>query len=139
MYPNFVHVVVNLYTHNQPHVVMTIRILDHYTWLQWRDELRHITFYCHLNDFCCRVDSNERDSLVRLLHSCMCHLILALEKFLGQAKLYPEETSFDIVAKYCETSGECAEIVSLLEGLKRKPSEVLNTYLMFYILMSFFA
>ena len=60
----------------------------------------------------------------------MCFfLIIALEKFLDQAKLYPEESRFDIVAKYCQTSGECTEIVHLLEGQKRKPSEVTEYYL----------
>ena len=62
----------------------------------------------------------------------MVCIFLALEKFLDQAKLYPEESKFDIVAKYCQTSGECTEIVGLLEGQKRKPSEVLNIYLTFY-------
>ena len=52
------------------------------------------------------------------------YIYLALERFLEQARLYPNETDGDIVANYCISSANLLEVFNLLEGEKRAPNEV---------------
>ncbi|KAK3611890.1 hypothetical protein CHS0354_021325 [Potamilus streckersoni] len=49
----------------------------------------------------------------------------ALEKFITEAEKYPDQVKYDLVAGYCRSSGECAEIFHLLEAGHRKQSEVI--------------
>ncbi|VDI22213.1 nucleolar pre-ribosomal-associated protein 1 [Mytilus galloprovincialis] len=49
---------------------------------------------------------------------------LALDKFHDAADKFLEGEGYDIVAGYCRSSEECTEILQLLEGGKRKPSEL---------------
>ncbi|CAC5395757.1 URB1 [Mytilus coruscus] len=49
---------------------------------------------------------------------------LALDKFHDAADKFLDGEGYDIVAGYCRSSEECTEILQLLEGEKRKPSEL---------------
>ena len=58
----------------------------------------------------------------------------ALEKFISLAGQYLEGEGYDIVSGYCRSSEECTEILQLLDGGKRKPSEVYSSIIMSLIL-----
>jgi hypothetical protein len=53
-----------------------------------------------------------------------------LDKFISEASKYLEDGGYDIIAGYCRSSEECTEITQLLDGGKRKPAEVIVSYLM---------
>ncbi|XP_078334635.1 nucleolar pre-ribosomal-associated protein 1-like isoform X1 [Crassostrea virginica] len=54
---------------------------------------------------------------------------LALEKFVKHAEEYnPGSKEYDIVAGYCRSSPECTEILQLLDGGKRKETEIYRIF-----------
>ena len=53
------------------------------------------------------------------------HVIAALQKFSSQVQRYPDGTQYDLVASYCRTSSNCADVLQLLESLaKQSDSDV---------------
>ena len=48
------------------------------------------------------------------------HVIAALQKFLSQVQRYPDDTQYDLVASYCRTSSNCADVLQLLESLAKQ-------------------